>query len=249
MYTDFAAVYDRLMQEVDYKAFALVYDSILQNHGVYHNSSIVECACGTGNISIPLSENYNLTGIDISEEMLSRAMQKARQAGKRITFIRQDMQQLKLHKPTQAVLATCDGPNYLSSLGLKHFFEAAYAGLLPNGIICFDISSEYKLRNTIADNTFTLSDEDICYIWQNKLDKDSVSMQLDIFVKNKGFYDRLIEYQQQYIHSAKNIISALENAGFTNISVFNKDLDPPKEKDERLFFVASKKENYVRHTI
>ncbi len=248
MYTDFASVYDRLMQDVDYAKFALAYESILQKRGVKPGTDIVECACGTGNISIPLSESYNVLGVDISEDMLSRASQKARKAGRRVTFIKQDMQCLRLHKPASAILSTCDGLNYLSYDKVRRFLSAAYAGLMPKGIICFDISSEHKLKNIIADNTFTLTEDDICYIWQNELKNDSIYMQLDIFLKKKqNYYTRIVEEQRQYIHTERSLSLALKEAGFTNISVLNKDLITASEKDERLFF-AAEKENYVRYT-
>lgn len=247
MYTDFASVYDRLMQDVDYAEFALVYDRLLQSRGVKYGSDIVECACGTGNISIPLSENYNVLGVDISEDMLSKASQKAKKAGKRITFIRQDMQSLRLHKPYSAVLATCDGLNYLDIDKAERFLYAAYESLIPGGALCFDISSEYKLKNIIADNTFTLNEEDICYIWQNQPERNSIYMRLDIFLKNKeNCYSRIVEEQHQYIHTERSIISSLEKAGFINIGVFNKNLSKASNTDERLFF-AAEKENYVRY--
>ena len=47
MYADFAQVYDRLMQDVDYTGWAVYYMSLLQKAGIEPGALITECACGT----------------------------------------------------------------------------------------------------------------------------------------------------------------------------------------------------------
>ena len=47
MYADFA-VYDRLMQDVDYAAWAAFYMALLDSLGVSPGAAVAECACGTG---------------------------------------------------------------------------------------------------------------------------------------------------------------------------------------------------------
>ena len=105
MYTDFAAVYDRLMQDVDYDAWAGYYAALMQKNGVPQGGTVCECACGTGSLTIRLqSAGYRMTGIDLSREMLSIAQQKARGKGQMIPFVQQDMTSLRLHKRQDAVL-------------------------------------------------------------------------------------------------------------------------------------------------
>ena len=72
-----------------------------------------------------------VTGADISAEMLEVASEKARANALRILFTRQDMCQLKLPKPADAVIAACDGVNYLTTLDrVRAFFRAARAAPL-----------------------------------------------------------------------------------------------------------------------
>ena len=78
MYTAFASVYDRLMADVDYQGWAKHYHELMQRYGV-PRGKICECACGTGSITIQLSKmGYQLTGVDLSPDMLFEASQKAR---------------------------------------------------------------------------------------------------------------------------------------------------------------------------
>ena len=114
MYTGFAEVYDTLMNDVHYGAWADMYARMMTAYGIPRNAKVCECACGTGSLTLPLQQlGYEMMGIDLSQEMLWQAAQKARKAGFGIPFIRQDMRQLRLHRPVDAVLATCDGVNYL----------------------------------------------------------------------------------------------------------------------------------------
>ena len=92
MYTGFAEVYDTLMNDVHYGAWADMYARMMTAYGIPRNAKVCECACGTGSLTLPLQQlGYEMMGIDLSQEMLWQAAQKARKAGFGIPFIRQDM--------------------------------------------------------------------------------------------------------------------------------------------------------------
>ena len=111
MYTGFAEIYDDLMTDVNYEAWADFYCKMMAGFGI-RSGKLAECACGTGGMTLPLFKHgFHVTGVDLSQDMLWRAAQKARAAGMAIPFVKQDMRQLRLHRPMDAVLATCDGVN------------------------------------------------------------------------------------------------------------------------------------------
>ena len=56
MYQSFAGVYDALMAQVDYAAWAAHYDALMQHCGVKKGAKCVECACGTGSLTLPLKK-------------------------------------------------------------------------------------------------------------------------------------------------------------------------------------------------
>ena len=136
-YGGFAALYDPLMQDVDYDGWAGYLASFLPPSGM-----IVDCACGTGAITIRLArKGFSMIGVDISPEMLEQAASKARKAGLRIPFVCQDMARLQLHRPCQGIVCACDGVNYLANLAdVEAFFSAAPRGLCPGGWLLFDVS-------------------------------------------------------------------------------------------------------------
>lgn len=243
MYTAFAAVYDRLMCDVDYDAWAAYYAKLLKKAGVA-GGSVCECACGTGALTLRLRRmGYKMTGVDLSEEMLSDAMQKARRQGMSIPFVRQDMCKLQMHKRQDAVLATCDGVNYLKKPEqLRRFFKAAYANLKPGGALIFDESSPDKLKNVLGSNTIGCQDDDISYVWQNAYQARTrtVDMRLSIFVRGEdGRYSRFEEVQTQRAYTQEELRRALEEAGFEKIRFYgDQTLRAPRAGENRWHVVA-----------
>ena len=86
-YEKLAAVYDRFMEDVDYQRWA---QGLAAWIGA--RTQVADLACGTGNLTLPLARmGYGVTGVDLSADMLMVAQDKARRAGLRIPFIRQDV--------------------------------------------------------------------------------------------------------------------------------------------------------------
>lgn len=242
MYSDFARVYDKLMDQVDREAWLKYIISLFDGHSVRR---IADCACGTGAISIPLAKlGYSVTGLDASEEMLEIAAQNARRERVEVPFIRQDMRRLALHRPQDAVLAVCDGVNYLTLKGTEDFFKSAYEQLIPGGILLFDISSRYKLSTVLGNNTFAEDEGEAAYIWKNVYDEQTrqIQMELTLFERESDDrYTRFTESQIQRAHSVKELSGALSRAGFGKIEAFEAfTFDAPREDSERIQFRAVK---------
>lgn len=247
MYTAFANVYDELMTDVDYASWAELYGRIMAYFGVMPGGMVAECACGTGGLTIPLSRlGFKVTGVDLSADMLFEASKKARREGLAIPFVRQDMRSLKLHRPMDAVLCTCDGLNYLTSKDdVISFFKAAYEALRPGGGIFFDISTPYKLENTLGDNLLMQDGGHITYLWSNHYIKRTQLCELDlcVFLKGEdGRYDRIDEHQVQRAHTEAELAAWLKEAGFAAPRVYGeKTMDAPGEKEPRWHFAAIKR--------
>ena len=243
MYTSFAEVYDELMADVDYPAWAAVYGEMLRARGI-PTGKVCECACGTGSLTLPLQRaGYQVTGVDISQEMLAIAGEKARAGGLPVTFIRQDMRQLRLHRPVDAVLATCDGVNYLlTESDLADFLASAHAALRPGGALCFDVSTPRKLSETLGNRLLCDDTPDITYLWQNRWHaaRNCVDLHLCIFVREKdGRYRRMDEEQRQRAWSREELRSALEKAGFAEIAFYGaRRLTAPRPAEDRWHVAA-----------
>lgn len=79
---------------------------------VNYNKSlkVLDIGCGTGRHSIELAKRgYSVTGIDMSESQLSRAAEKAKEAGVKVNFQKCDARKLTFKKEFDLAIMLCEG--------------------------------------------------------------------------------------------------------------------------------------------
>lgn len=179
----------------------------------------VDIGCGNGYFTRALYRaGYSVTGIDISPQMLNVAKQKSAEEGAPCEFLLGDITKLKLTGHVDFAVAINDCLNYVPPAKLKAAFSRVCACLNRGGVFHFDISSQNKIKNVIADNMFGEDGEDISYMWFNTPQPDGVTMDLTFFVRGAdGRYDRFDETHRQYAHGEDDVISALKAAGFSSV--------------------------------
>ena len=247
-YNDFAYIYDKLMHcDVNYERIADYIENIFIRYDI-SPSLVCDLACGTGNVTIPLARRgYDMTGIDISEDMLNVAREKSE--GLDILYLNQDIASINMYGTMGAFLCMIDGINYIitpKSL-LNLFTRLKTCFMDPDALFIFDISSRYKLSSVIGNNTFIHSEKDIFYSWQNTYyEKNNLcDMLLNFFVsgkkgkKGKKGYERFEERHIQRAYSVKELTYLLKRAGFSMIDTYEAlTFDKPKPDSERIVFVC-----------
>ena len=241
-YGKFAKLYDALMSDVDDDGWASYVSGFLKP-----GSTVLECACGTGEMSFRLvRQGHSVTATDISEDMLMVAAEKQRSlglAGGRLRFARMDMRALSFHKKADCVAAFCDGVNYLPDReDVKRFFSSANAVLKPGGLLLFDVSSRYKLKEVLGNNCFMDNGPDTPYMWQNYYDGETklLRMELSFFVNRGGLYERFDETHIQRAHSLRELTSWLTETGFEPSAYAFLTKNAPDDRSERIQFAARK---------
>ena len=112
-YTGFAKVYDLFMEDVPYKEWSRWIAEMLRAHGI-EDGLVLDLACGTGVMTELLAEaGYDMIGIDQSEEMLERALDRKEQSGHDILYLCQDMREFELYGTVRAIVSVCDSMNYV----------------------------------------------------------------------------------------------------------------------------------------
>ena len=234
-YQCLANYYNRFTTEdADYNLWAKF---ILKNIPLTAQKGL-DLACGTGKMTRILASNrLDVVGMDVSQEMLSQATAQ----GGKCRYVCQSLQNFDTPSRVHFVTVVNDGVNYLAPTETTAFFGKVYNCLKAGGVFIFDISSQYKLTQVVANNVFFVDDEDVTCLWSNTLASDKVQMDLTFFVKDGDVYQRLDETHTQYIHPTQTLVEQLQSAGFAVQTYDNYTSQPVTDSCQRVTFVATKK--------
>ena len=242
-YHNLAASYDRLTNDVDYSAIVAFYDAILEKEGIKPRTAI-DLACGTGSVALLLAEKYQqVLGVDMSEEMLTVAQQRAVEAGVYPMFICQKLQDLRLPKAVDLAVCALDGLDYiLDPKDCENAICRVYKALNPGGIFIFDVNTPEKLR-AMDGQVFLDEDEDVYCIWRGEFDEQTniCSYGMDLFQRHGDVWRRSFEEHQEYAYTVEQLTEFLRSAGFTHIRVYaDGKLESPAAGEHRIYFSARK---------
>jgi len=245
-YGEFAYVYDELMKDVPYDQWVEYAARKLQENGL-SAPSILDIGCGTGEVSVRLAKaGYDVTGVDLSDDMLTVAQDKAQGEGVQLSLFQQDMSQLELPSSFDCAVIFCDSLNYLETEDqVKGTFKSVYDHLEPGGLLLFDVHSLYKVNHVFGENTFTYNEEELSYIWScfQGEHPNSVEHDLTFFVydERKDAYDRFDELHKQRTYSVDTYKQWLTEAGFSTVeTTADFTNDSPTDKAERILFCVQK---------
>ena len=265
-YQAFASVYDELMNDVPYDEWVERIDRDIRRYGVSKTAGereevssddeavlaserdlVADLACGTGVITRKLfDKGYDVFGVDISSDMLSRAQTSDDERG--IMYLNQDICELDLYSTIGTAVCICDSLNYLLS---DEELEAAFGGvsnfLYPGGVFIFDCNTSYKYREAIGETTIAEAGEDVSFIWDNFYDEDENVNEYDLtlFIKREdGLYERAEETHLQRGIEKEDIESLAKKSGLEIMLISDSDTDGEVREDtERIYAVLKKPES------
>ncbi len=198
-----------------------------------------ELGCGSGAFSRALARaGYSMTGGDISPAMLSKAAALSKQEGLEIPYVLTDASAMRAPKKYDFILSANDCFNYLPPEKLPAAFRRIAGCLKKGGIFWFDVSSEYKLREKVANNMFGDDREEVTYLEFNALRENRVETDVTLFVKEGELFRRYDEKHIRYIHSEGMLSDMLGRAGF-EVRVEG-HLGENASKSDRLNFICGK---------
>ena len=242
-YKALAASYDSLTLDVDYDGVVEFYEVLLQREGLSPRS-VVDLACGTGSLTVRLAQKgYKVMGVDLSEDMLTVASQKAWDLDLQIPFVRQPLEKLYLHRGVDLAVCGLDSLDYITDPACcKRAIERIYKALNPGGCFIFDVNTPEKLR-AMDGQVFLDENEDTFCVWRGEFDEQTniCSYGMDLFRRQGKEWQRSFEEHQEYAYSATQLVEYLKDAGFTRIEVFgDRRLEPPAEGEQRIYLKARK---------
>ena len=266
-YSDFAQVYDELMDETPYEEWADFLAFLIEEYGISkpcrggqgtgisgqpelletEKNLVLDLGCGTGTLTELLyRKGYDMIGIDNSEEMLNVAISKREASGSEILYLCQDMREIDLYSTVGTVVSVCDSVNYLlTDADVEETFRLVNNYLYPGGIFIFDFNTRYKYETVIGEATIAENREDCSFIWENYYhEKERINeYDLTVFVKTGGeeIFRRFFETHYQRGYTLKEMEKMVVEAGLTLVTVIDADTHgKPYEESERIYVVARK---------
>ncbi len=248
-YTALAPVYNRLNEDVDYEKWA---DSITAQierefRGEGKPSLLLELGCGTGSMTRELCRRgFDMTALDISEEMLSVAEVRLREEGiENVLWLHESMTDFELYGTVDCVVCCLDGINHLTGRDeLADCFHLVAQYLNPGGLFLFDVNTPAKFRTKYADNDYLLEQDGAVLCWSNRLSKkgDVCDFYLTVFEKQKsGLYKRSDGVTRERCYGMRALQNHAKAAGLTWVACHGTiDGGKPDEKCDRWYITLRK---------
>ena len=247
-YTGLAALYDIFMDNIPYEEWAVYLRSLLGEYNI-NEGIVLDLGCGTGNMTELLAAaGFDMIGIDISDEMLGIAMEKALDRGLSILYLLQDMREFELYGTVAAVVSICDSLNYITEFDeLVEVFSLVNNYLDPDGIFIFDITTEKKYT-AIADAVIAENREEGSFIWENSYFSDEKINQYDMTIFERlenGLYKKYQETHIQRVYTLAEIKHALDLAGLKFEACYKAFThDEPDDECDRIYVIARETINH-----
>ena len=169
-FKEYAKYYDLFNSEKDYKKECSYIDSIIKRFNP-RTKSILDIGCGTGLHDFELANlNYDVTGIDISQDMIEIAREVALKTNKRVEFYVNSDQDYITHNKFDTIISLFHVISYqVTDSQLSKLFELANKNLKSGGLFIFDywytpavefLKLEKRVKKVLVDEkSYTKSSE------------------------------------------------------------------------------------------
>ena len=247
IYDLLAPIYDSVNGEIDYSAWADFIEAVIaREYKMGKPELVLDLASGTGKMTLELARRgYDMTGVDISCEMLDIARARAEEEGlaERILWLAQDMRELELYGTVDVAVCCLDSINHLVGRGdLDKTLSLVHNYLIPDGLFIFDVNGKRKFLEVYGNNVYTVEEKgDVC-IWQNYYNPKSrvCDFYITLFKEEcDGRYTRYDDLQRERMYTLRTLKEKLSLAGFEFIGAYSDfEFSEASDSSERIYIAA-----------
>ncbi|QUH23271.1 methyltransferase domain-containing protein [Methanobacterium alkalithermotolerans] len=188
-------------------------------------TKILDIGCGTGRHAIELAKRgYNVTGVDLSENMLNRARKNASEAGVEIDFISADARNLSFQDEFDLVIMICEGAFPLMETDEMNFQileNAARALKTPGKLIFTTLNGLYPLFHSVKD--FINSNSTTQLNSENKFNLMTFRDECQLDIKDDDGKVMTLECNERY-YVPSEITWLLKSLNFSKIDIHGCEL-------------------------
>lgn len=194
-----------------------LFNLIIKNTALQKSSRVLDLACGAGRYSILFAKHsFDVTGVDLSKNLLSIAKENSSRLGLNINFINQDLRKLNLPEKFHLVI------NLFTSFGYfqtdeenQKVINFVYNYLIDNGYFILDFFNTVHLRKNLIPVSYDkLADGVIKQ--ERKFEGNRIVKRVLVFRsgQEKIFYESIRAYCKE------ELVKLLSLSGFNILKVF-----------------------------
>ncbi|MFT9456873.1 MAG: methyltransferase domain-containing protein [Liquorilactobacillus hordei] len=244
IYSTFAQVYDELMDPEIYDNWLNLVNKVADKQ----KNKLLDLACGAGRLAVMLAQSgYQVTGADLSEEMLALAEARTRKEEADLSLVQANMTDLSELENFDIVTCGLDSLCYLADEEeVLRTFQEVSEHLNEKGIFVFDVISPYQTDVVYPGYMYNYTTKEQAFLWESFAGETlhSVIHDLTFFIadKNKASYQRYEETHYERTYELDVYLKLLSQAGFDKIEATadygNGKID---KETTRFFFVCHKR--------
>lgn len=226
-YKSFSYYYDEIMEVIEYDGWVNLTKKYLSP-----SSKVLDLACGSGTLAISLAnDGYNVSGLDLSKEIIEVAKEKMITNHVDIDFKVKDMTDFKYDEKFDVITCYFDSVNFLTKDEVKMMMNSVYENLNDGGYFIFDLFTYSKMK---AFNNITVKEKLALanYKWKMNVKNNTIFHTITI---NDG-KSKIVEKYHEYYHEYKDII----DPRFKMVSLTTDFKDSFDLNDERILIVLQK---------
>jgi SAM-dependent methyltransferase len=240
-YEYLSGIYDAFMGDAPHRDWL---DWLVRNVPDLSTFAVADLGCGTGTLTVELASRSRLAfGLDVSENMLAQAAERALQAGVKVQWMCQDIRAFRLSQPVDLAISSCDVVNYLlTEEDVGHFFGCVHAALRSGGWFCFDALGPQRIA-TLKDGVWYDLRADAAVLFETDVDGDNgrISYDVHMFVSEDGeLYRRFEEHHDQQYYPIEQLVGILEKTGWCIDKIMGDFERRDADAADRLCFIARK---------
>jgi SAM-dependent methyltransferase len=214
MFGDNAYLYDLIYDSKDYEAESRKLRELLEAEGVTDGATVLEAACGTGAYLEQLRCSYNVSGFDLSPQMIELAGEKFDD----VPLFVADMRDFDIDEPVDAIVCLFSSIGYVhGTRALLEVFENFGRALRPVGVVVVEpwIEPSALEEGHVWMQTYAGDDVKVCR--QMLTAREGRLAVLDfhwLVARQDHGIAHVTDLHELYMYTHDEYVESLERAGF-----------------------------------
>ncbi|MFX0108605.1 MAG: class I SAM-dependent DNA methyltransferase [Candidatus Hodarchaeota archaeon] len=214
IYKIMAKYYDQMYSWKDYEGEAQRLHEIIQKYKSSPENDLLDVGCGTGGHIDYLKQNYNVSGLDLSEEMLAVAKEKH----KDIPFFCADMTNMQLNRQYDVITSLFGSIGHLTTQeALEDAIRSFSRHTKPGGVVIIEpfVTTETVHPKAMGINCVDLPDVKIARVSRSRLEGNIAYLDFHFLIATENGVEHLFDPSPMGIFPRAIFMELMEKHGYS----------------------------------